>query len=78
VAAAAGGALETVVDGETGVHFPPGDADALAEIMRYSDFESFEPDRIVERAGRFSESRFQQRLAQAVRRVAGGAAPSVA
>jgi glycosyltransferase involved in cell wall biosynthesis len=78
VAAAAGGALETVVDGETGVHFPPGDADALAEIMRYSDFESFEPDRIVERAGRFSEGRFQQRLAQAVRRVAGGAAPSVA
>jgi hypothetical protein len=46
--------------------------------MRYSDFESFEPDRIVERAGRFSEGRFQQRLAQAVRRVAGGAAPSVA
>jgi glycosyltransferase involved in cell wall biosynthesis len=78
VAAAAGGALETVVDGETGVHFPPGDADALAEIMRYSDFDSFEPDRIVERAGRFSEARFQQRLAQTVRRVAGSAAPGVA
>jgi len=70
VAAAAGGALETVVDGETGVHFPPGDEDALAEIMRYSDFESFEPDRIVERAHRFSEQRFQKRLRQAVRRVA--------
>jgi len=70
VAAAAGGALETVVDGETGVHFPPDDEDALAEIMRYSDFEGFEPDRIVKRAERFSEHHFQQRFSQAVQRVA--------
>jgi glycosyltransferase involved in cell wall biosynthesis len=75
VAAGAGGALETVVDGETGVHFPPGDVDALAEIMRYSDFESFESDRIVRRAQRFSVRRFQKRLRSAVRQVAGRAAP---
>jgi glycosyltransferase involved in cell wall biosynthesis len=75
VAAGAGGALETVVDGETGVHFPPGDVDALAEIMRYSDFESFESDRIVERAQRFSVRRFQRRIRRAVRQVAGRAAP---
>jgi glycosyltransferase involved in cell wall biosynthesis len=71
VAAAAGGALETVVDGETGVHFPPGDVDALAEVMRYSDFESFDPDHIVGRARRFSVRRFQKRLHSAVRKVAG-------
>jgi glycosyltransferase involved in cell wall biosynthesis len=70
VAAGAGGALETVVDGETGLHFPPGDVDALAEIMRYSDFERFEPERIVSRAQRFSQRRFQKRLRQAVRQVA--------
>jgi glycosyltransferase involved in cell wall biosynthesis len=75
VAAAAGGALETVVDGETGVHFPPDDVDALAEIMRYSDFERFEPERIVRRAQRFSVRRFQKRLRGAVRKVAGQAAP---
>jgi glycosyltransferase involved in cell wall biosynthesis len=78
VAAAAGGALETVVDGETGVHFPPGDVDALAEVMRYSDFDSFESDDIVERAQRFSVRRFQKRLTQTVRRVAGSAAPAPA
>jgi glycosyltransferase involved in cell wall biosynthesis len=71
VAAAAGGALETVVDGETGVHFPPGDVDALAEVMRYSDFESFDQDHIVGRARRFSVRRFQKRLHSAVRKVAG-------
>jgi glycosyltransferase involved in cell wall biosynthesis len=75
VAAGAGGALETVVDGETGVHFPPGDVDALAEIMRYSDFESFESDQIVRRAQRFSVPRFQKRLRNAVRQAAGRAAP---
>jgi len=78
VAAAAGGALETVVDGETGVHFPPGDVDALAEIMRYSDFESFEPDRIVNRAQRFSVRRFQKRIHQAVRQVNGRAGSRLA
>jgi glycosyltransferase involved in cell wall biosynthesis len=78
VAAAAGGALETVVDGETGVHFPPGDVDALAEIMRYSDFESFEPDRLVSRAQRFSVRRFQKRIRQAVRQVTGRAGPRMA
>lgn len=75
VAAAAGGALETVVDGETGVHFPPEDVDALAEIMRYSDFEKFESERIVRRAQRFSVRRFQKRLQGAVRKAAGRAAP---
>lgn len=78
VAAGAGGALETVVDGETGVHFPPGDVDSLAEIMRHSDFEKFESDRIVSRAQRFSVRRFQERLRDAVRRVAGHALPAAA
>ena len=33
VAAAAGGALETVVDGGTGVLVPPGDLDALTAVL---------------------------------------------
>jgi glycosyltransferase involved in cell wall biosynthesis len=66
VAAAAGGALETVVDGETGVHFEPGDADALAEAMRQTDFDRFEPDTIEANARRFSTERFQHDLREAV------------
>jgi glycosyltransferase involved in cell wall biosynthesis len=68
VAAAAGGALETVVDGETGVHFPPGDAEALAEIMRCSDFDRFDPDRIASHVQRFSVHHFQTRFREAVRK----------
>jgi hypothetical protein len=45
--------------------------DALAEVMRYSDFESFDQDHIVGRARRFSVRRFQKRLHSAVRKVAG-------
>ena len=38
VAAAAGGALETVRPGETGVLVEPDDVDAMAEALRYTDF----------------------------------------
>jgi len=62
VAAAAGGALETVVDGETGVLVPPGDVDALAEALRQTDFDRFAPARIAEHARRFSPEAFRRAL----------------
>ena len=37
VAAAAGGHLETVEDGRTGIHVPAGDADAMAHGPRFAD-----------------------------------------
>ena len=43
VAAAAGGALETVIPGETGVLVPEDDVDAFAEAFRYTDFDRFSP-----------------------------------
>jgi glycosyltransferase involved in cell wall biosynthesis len=66
VAAAAGGVLETVIDGETGVLFPPGDGDALAEVLANVDFESFEPDRISAHAQQFSVTAFRSRFASEV------------
>ncbi len=60
LAVAAGGATETVVDGETGVLVPEGDADALAEAMREVDFGAFVPDRLRENAARFSVAAFQR------------------
>ena len=78
VAAAAGGALETVVDGETGVHVPDGDLDALAEALRETDFERFDPARIRAHAERFSTESFKRRLTAEVERVAGAPAPAAA
>jgi len=66
VAARGGGSLETVIDGETGVLFSPGDAGALAKILRHTDFDSFEPARLTAHAESFSTQRFQKRLRDTV------------
>jgi glycosyltransferase involved in cell wall biosynthesis len=62
VAAAAGGACETVVDGETGVLVPPGDVHALAEALSHTDFDRFRAEDIADHAEQFSTETFQQRL----------------
>jgi glycosyltransferase involved in cell wall biosynthesis len=76
LAVAAGGTLETVVDGETGILVPTGTVDELAEAMRDVDFGAFRPERIARHARSFSVERFQQRLAGLVQRASGAAAAS--
>jgi glycosyltransferase involved in cell wall biosynthesis len=73
IAAAAGGALETVVDGETGVLVPPGDVDSLARGLRDTDWLAFDPSAIRAHALQFSTEAFRARLVQAVERAASGA-----
>ncbi len=70
VAVAAGGALETVVDGETGVLAPGGDADALARVLAETDFGRFRPERIARHAHRFSREAFKRRLVERVEALA--------
>jgi glycosyltransferase involved in cell wall biosynthesis len=62
VAAAVGGARETVIPGETGVLVEPGDIDAFAEALRYTDFDRFSPVRIKQHAAQFSTTAFQARF----------------
>jgi glycosyltransferase involved in cell wall biosynthesis len=69
IAAAAGGALETVRDGETGVLVPPDDLDALAQAMRDSDVDRLRPEDAVANARSFSAQRFRERLREEVDRV---------
>lgn len=77
VAAAAGGALETVVDGVTGVHVEPGSVDALAEALREVDFDRFDSARVRANAERFSTEAFQGRLrAEVARLVQAAEAPA--
>jgi glycosyltransferase involved in cell wall biosynthesis len=71
VAVAAGGALETVVDGETGVLVPEGDIAAMAEALRFVDFDRFSPVAIQKNAERFSVSTFKERLTTEVARITG-------
>jgi len=66
IAAAAGGALETVIDGETGVFARLDDVDSFAEAIRRADTLQLDPARAVANAARFSVAAFQQKLARHV------------
>jgi len=70
----AGGTSETVVDGRTGVLYPAGDDDALAEAMRDVDFDRFDPEATRDHARRYRPEAFRERLVREVERVTGGAA----
>jgi glycosyltransferase involved in cell wall biosynthesis len=71
IAARAGGATETVIDGETGVFVTPGSVDELAEAMRETDFDTFSPARISAHAAHFSAESFRARYVAEVARVTG-------
>jgi glycosyltransferase involved in cell wall biosynthesis len=69
VAPAAGGTLETVVPGTTGILVQPGNVDALAAALRSTDFRTFSPEAIREQAQRFSRESFQARFVKEVERL---------
>ncbi len=67
IAAAAGGALETVQEGVTGQLVPPDDGTALKRTLRSFDPDEFDPGMIREHAENFSAQSFRARLHQEVR-----------
>lgn len=68
VAYASGGALETVIHGETGLFFYEQTAAALADTILDLEQRTFYPERIKEHAAAFSKNRFLQEIAQVVER----------
>jgi glycosyltransferase involved in cell wall biosynthesis len=66
IAFAGGGALDTVVDGETGALFSPQSADALAATLAAFDPTRFDPERIRAHALGFATSTFKKRFADLV------------
>ena len=68
IAYAAGGALDTVIDGETGVHFARQTPSDLAEAVRRFESLSFDPERIRQNAQRFSAQVFRERFSSFVER----------
>ncbi len=59
-----GGALETVIDGETGVFFDQQTSESIVEAVRSFDRcrQQFDPEKIRENALRFSTDKFKQRF----------------
>ncbi len=72
IAAAAGGALETVLDGRTGCLAEPDDVDAFVEAIGDLDRLDFDPAHAVANAERFSVAAFEQRLSAYVAGVVAG------
>jgi glycosyltransferase involved in cell wall biosynthesis len=68
VAAAAGGALETVVDGVTGLLAVPGDVDSFTDAIGRLDSLQLSPADAIGNAQRFSVAAFHRRLQQEVDR----------
>ncbi len=71
IAAGAGGALETVLEGETGILVEPDSVAALATALGDGEFDRFDPDRIRANAERFSVPSFQRKLGAEVARLSG-------
>ncbi len=66
IAYAAGGALETIVDGETGAFFARPDPRDLAAALRAFDSSAYDPARLREHAETFRPERFVARLSAIV------------
>lgn len=69
IAAAAGGALETVIEGRTGTLAALDDPDSFAEAMRRIDTLDLDPMYALENAERFSVAVFQRQLEEQVERI---------
>lgn len=65
-----GGALETVIDGRTGVFFNQAEADSLAGAVREFEQKSWDPRRIRLNAERFSTARFLEETRHLIEQVA--------
>jgi glycosyltransferase involved in cell wall biosynthesis len=71
VAARAGGAIETVVEGVTGTFVAPDDARELERALRAFDPDAFDATVIRAHAQQFSTAAFQTRMAEQVRAAMG-------
>ena len=69
IAAAAGGALETVLDGRTGLLATLDDVDSFQQAIESVDDLDFDPSQAARNAERFSVAAFQRRLSEEVKRV---------
>ena len=70
IAAAAGGALETVIDGKTGLLAKLDDVDSFTSAIERIDSIDFDPRSAKENAERFSVEAFQRRLSEHITQAA--------
>jgi glycosyltransferase involved in cell wall biosynthesis len=69
IAFAGGGALETIIDGQTGYFFDQQTPQALTQaIQRFEQASALDPHQIRQNALRFDRQNFQHNLTQTIKR----------
>ena len=68
IALGAGGALDTVTDGVSGILFQPQTVDGVIGAVRRFESLDFSPGEIIARVERFSRGRFEREISQVVDR----------
>ena len=76
IAYGGGGALETVIEGETGIFFRESTSTSLGEAIRVFESQSFHPQTCRKQVEKFSKERFEKAFRSAVQAVCGGASPA--
>jgi glycosyltransferase involved in cell wall biosynthesis len=71
IAYGVGGAVDTVIPGETGLHFGEPTAESLIAAVRQFDASLFDPGAIRRHAEKFDKSAFEGKLRAYVERMAG-------
>lgn len=66
IAVRAGGFLESVIEGKTGIFFDQATVESLMEVLQNFDPDKFKAEDIKENAARFSKSRFKKEILELV------------
>ena len=66
IAQRSGGALETIIEGETGAFFDKPTSESLQQVLSSFDKNNFDADVCKKRAAEFSQSRFEEQIKNAV------------
>lgn len=70
IAYKAGGAVETVVEGRTGLFFSPQTAESLMKVIQNFDSSSFDPQDCREQATKFGKEKFKRGFKEVIERLA--------
>ncbi len=68
IALGKGGALDTVIEGETGIFFPEQSADAITSALEDFEKTHWKPEAIRKHAAQFQEQIFRQKMGDVVRK----------
>jgi glycosyltransferase involved in cell wall biosynthesis len=71
IAHKSGGAMETIIDGKTGLLFEEGTVKSLEQMVKKFEKMDFDPKDLIRHAEKYSKERFIKEIKKAVEKYAG-------